>query len=96
MKHLPHIVRLGGLALLLLAAGCGEGGGPNPNVEAKRLAEATQRRALFDKAGGDYARLSAEDRAAFVRLHGGDDAKARQVWDVMKHGPSAARGTSSP
>ncbi len=49
---------------------------------------ATKSREYFDKAQGDYEKLSAEDKAAYLKLHGGDQNKADATWQIMVN-PSA-------
>jgi hypothetical protein len=68
-------------------AGCGESGGPDPKVVSQRLVDLTAMRSYYDKANGNFDSLSADDRAAFVKLCGGDEAKAMTTWNAMKYGP---------
>jgi hypothetical protein len=80
------------LLILLVAmgvgAGCGNSGGPDPKVEAVRRDTLTNLRSYYDRAGGDYARLSAADKAEFVRACGGEK-QAEQTWALMKNGATA-------
>ena len=39
-------------------------------------------RKYYDKAGGQWDSLSAEDKAAFTKI-AGDDAKAQAMWRTM-------------
>lgn len=71
----------------LISAGCGDSGGPDPKVESKRVVDLTAMRSFFDKVNGNYDDLSAEDKASFVKLCGGDEAKATTTWNAMKLGP---------
>lgn len=80
---------LGVLALGLI--GCGSGGGPDPQAQAKQVDHAKNLRSYFDKANGEYTKLSDADRDAFVKLSG-DETKAQQNWNLMKNGPGAAAG----
>jgi len=72
--------------------GCGDSGGPNPKVEEARVNTAIEMRKLFDKAGGDYTKLDATDKATFDNYAGGPEA-AQKTWSMMKNG--AAGGTST-
>lgn len=79
--------------------GCGSGdggGGVDKKAQQEKVALVTNMRSYFDKAGGDYAKLSDADKAAFVKLCGGE-AKAEANWKLMKEGPAGApRGSSAP
>jgi hypothetical protein len=75
--------------LALFIAGCGESGpAPDPKAETARLDKITDMRTIFDKSGGNYDSLSADDKAQFVKLAGGDEAKAMESWNLMKYGPA--------
>ena len=79
------------LALGVILLGCGPSGGPDPKVEEARVNKAVEMRKLFDKAGGDYTKLDATDKAKFDEMAGGDGQKA---FNEMKNGPSM--GSSTP
>jgi hypothetical protein len=68
--------------------GCGDSGGPDPKKEEARLNSAVEMRKLFDKAGGDYAKLDATDKASFEKLAGGA-GEAEKTWNTMKNGSGA-------
>lgn len=88
-RLLPSIA----LALIVpgaILSGCGDSGGPNPKMEETRVNKAIEMRKLFDKAGGDYSKLDATDKASFDQMAGGDGQKA---FDEMKNGPSSAPST---
>ena len=78
----------------MAAVGCGDSGGPNPKVEQARVDEAVEMRKLFDNVGGDYAKLSAGDKAKFEKYVGGSPADAEKTWASMKYG--AAGDVSAP
>lgn len=90
------LLAAGAVFALGLLAGCQTGPAPSAKVEEKRLATAMELRSFFDKAGGDYSRLSEADRAEFERLTGGPD-EAQRAWNLMKFGPGAANmGMETP
>ena len=76
-------------------AGCGDKGGPDPKAQAQAVDYAKSLRSYFDKANGDYSALNDADRAAYVKLAGGED-KAKQFWDGMKNGPGSAPRGGAP
>jgi hypothetical protein len=76
------------VTVLTALPGCGNSGGPDPKVESQRAENLGNMREYFTKANGNYDSLSAEDKAAFVKLCGGDQAKALTTWNAMKYGPS--------
>ena len=76
---------------VVLVGGCGSSG-PDPQLQAKNVELAKSMRSYYDKAHGDYAQLSEEDKAAFVKLAGSED-KAKQDCDMMKNGPSRPSST---
>lgn len=78
----------------VMLSGCGSSG-PDAQVETERVDNAKQMRSIFDNAGGDYEKLSAEDKAKFVKIFGGDEAKAKHSWDAMKNGPSLPAGAAA-
>ena len=55
------------------------------------MADATTLRSYFTKVNGNYDQLSAEDKAAYTKLAGGED-KGQKTWDLMKNGLSGAPG----
>lgn len=71
----------------LAAVGCGESGGPDPKVEQARVSSAVEMRKLFENVGGDYSKLSPEDKAKFEKYSGGP-TEAEKTWQLMKVGPS--------
>ncbi len=101
MNHINHkFVSL--LCLVVAGAtlvGCGSsdgGSGVDKKAQDEKLSLVTNMRTYFDKAGGDYAKLSDADKAAFVKLCGGE-AKAEANWKLMKEGPGGApRGSAVP
>ena len=70
------------LVVAFFATACGSG--PNPKVETDRLESATKMRALFDKTGGDYQKLTAEDRAELMKMFDNNEANVKQSWQFMK------------
>ena len=86
-------------SLLLLAvlgivlSGCGPSAAQeiDHTGEATRTKAAQDMRALFDKSKGDFNALSAEDKAAAIKLSGGNELNARAAFAGMKDGPAAAQ-----
>lgn len=78
----------------VVLSGCGSSG-PDTQVETERVDNAKQMRSIFDSAGGDYDKLSPEDKTKFVKIFGGDEAKAKHSWDAMKNGPSMPAGAAA-
>lgn len=74
------------MAATMATVGCGESGGPDPKVEQARVDEALEMRKLFDKVGGDYAKLDEADKAKFIKYVGGSPADAEKTWASMKYG----------
>ena len=90
MKPLFRTLPLALLFAVGLVAGCGDSGGPDPKVEKTRMNSAVGMRALFDKAGGDYEKLDATDKAAFEKFAGKD---AQATWNAMRNGPGGGPST---
>ena len=94
MKHLYLKSLLFALLAFTFLAVCGcNGGGRDPEVQAKKVEYVKSLRAYFDKANGDYSRLSDADKAEFVKLSGSEQ-QAKLNWDGMKFGPGAADRTA--
>lgn len=85
------------LPLIVFGAmlGCGAPG-PDKKVEQDRLATAQQIRTLYDKAGGDYDRLSAEDKSALLKSFNNDEASARRMWSAMQAGSAGSAANTTP
>jgi len=75
------LVSIGGIA------GCGDSGGPDPKVQTAMVDKAKTMREMFVKAGGDYDKLSAEDKAKWLKFCENDQNKAQDAWNGMKYGP---------
>ena len=74
-------------------AGCGAG--PQPVDEASIKADtdkAVRARAIFDGSGGDYAKVTAEEKAELTKLYG-SAANAEKVWALMKNPPGSSPTT---
>ena len=80
-----------------LAFGCGllsgcsgsDKSGRDTSSQEKSVENAKTMRTLFDKVGGDFDKLSPEDKAAFIKLFE-NEAKAMDTWNRMKSGPGGA------
>lgn len=102
MKSLTKLIVVGlfvaALGGVLSISGCGAPSSSNAadvQPDPKKVEMAKNMRAYFDKVHGDYAQLSAEDKAAYVKL-AGSDAKAQELWDLMKNGASRMASPSGP
>lgn len=63
--------------------GCGSGTStPEPLATKAEVNNIVEMRKYFDKAGGDWNKLSAEDQAAYTKL-AGDSTKAQAMWNNM-------------
>jgi hypothetical protein len=64
-------------------SGCSSGSGkPESIASEERVGQIVEMRKYFDKAGGNWDALSAEDKAAYTKL-AGDDKKAQTMWRTM-------------
>lgn len=54
-----------------------------------------QIRAIYDKAGGKWEALTAEDKATYLKSFGGKEADGRRMWDTMA-GTSAPQAPAPP
>ena len=72
------------LAASFIVSGCGssDGGKPQSIASEQEVNKIVEMRTLFDKAGGKWESLTAEDKAAFTKL-AGDDSKAQAMWKTM-------------
>jgi hypothetical protein len=87
-----RVVKLGTLliaALSLVVLGTGCSAGPQ-ELDKDYMANAEQlgkdRKAIFDKASGDWSKMSEDDKSKFMKGFS-DEAAAQKFWDVMKSGP---------
>ncbi|MBI5708529.1 MAG: hypothetical protein HZC36_16210 [Armatimonadetes bacterium] len=83
----------GPIALFLIlfgVVGCSGGGTQSMNQDYLQNAEAQgkAKRAIFDRAGGDWNAMSAEDKKEFLSYFP-DEANAQKFWEMMKHPPSS-------
>ncbi len=93
-----HILQLGYTMFALgglFLSGCGDSQGQDSAEQKKNLENAQTMRSYFDKAGGNYENLTAEDKAAYVKQCGSEE-KAQQNWNLMKSGPGAADRSAPP
>lgn len=76
----------------LVLAGCADSATGKVDEDYMKNAEATgkARREVFVKTGGDYDKLDAADKAAYLKTFNGDEANAKRFWDLMKNPPSSA------
>ena len=83
--------RLGAIAfaccatvIVISASGCSSNG---PQVDARSIAEGEARgkakREIFLKAGGEYDKMSAEDKKKFLSFFN-NETEAKNFWNLMK------------
>ena len=68
-------------------------------MEAVRLSNAQQERAIYNKVDGDWDKLTAEDKATFLKLTGFPEEKSKNMWVIMKYGLNGAppgKGAGGP
>lgn len=73
----------------MMVGGC-SGGTQQIDPDYLKNAEALgkERREMFTKVNGDYSKLSAEDKAKFLKGFENNEANAQKFWDMMAHPPS--------
>lgn len=80
------VVALSALLLLAPLTGCGA----DQKLEEKSfmsVEDTKANRELFDKVGGDYDKLTPEDKAAYLKRFDNDESRGAKMWDLMKNGP---------
>jgi hypothetical protein len=88
MKTKLSLLALG----LAMVAGVGAGCQPeNAGVDPAYMKTAEEagkvNREIFVKVGGDYDKMTPEDRAKFLANFKNDEAQAKRFWDLMKNPP---------
>lgn len=76
------IAALGFLGIAFSTGCSSTPGQPESIASEARVQEIVEMRKLFDKAGGKWEALSAEDQAAYIKL-AGDEAQAKTMWTTM-------------
>jgi hypothetical protein len=78
------------ILFLLMAAIVGCDGQPAPSAaqESKRTESAQAMRSIYDKVGGDYSKLTPEDKAAYLKNFKGNEQDGERMWTFMKSGSS--------
>ncbi|MFM9872696.1 MAG: hypothetical protein ACKVQS_04425 [Fimbriimonadaceae bacterium] len=86
-------IMLMALAMVIPAAltGCGSDTKLDTQATIMDVDVAKNSRTMFDKYGGDYTKLTPEDKATYLEYYKGDEEKAKKIWDLMAN-PNA-RGT---
>jgi hypothetical protein len=88
MKTKLSLLALGLAMVTGLVGGCQpEGGAIDPAY--MKTAEETGKvnREIFLRAGGDYDKMSPEDRTKFLSNFKNDETQAKRFWDLMKNPP---------
>jgi len=70
--------------------GCGDSNAPiqeSKESADKRLENAKLMRSLFEKSGGQYSKFTAEDKAAFDKLTGGE-TQSKEAFSRMGGNPN--------
>lgn len=82
-----------GFVLLGLAGGCGSAGKVELDKDYMATAEAQgkDKRAIFERANGDYNAMSSEDRTKFLSYFSNEE-DAKKFWELMAHPPSSQAG----
>jgi hypothetical protein len=81
---------------VLGAVGCSSSGTQTLDQDYMKNAEAwgKTRKEVFDRSGGDYDKLSAEDKKAYLDTFNGDEAQARKYWELIKNPPGGGVSTT--
>ena len=94
--------RLGLLTVSLLSVqaillGCGSNDviKEDPVVAKQRMDAAMGLRSYFDKANGNFDALNADDKAAVIKMQGGE-ANARKAFSMMPKAPGAPNTPPPP
>ena len=85
------------LPIVLAMAGCGSNDTikEDPAAVTKRVDAATKMRSYFDKSGGNYDSLSAEDKSALNALTGGEK-HSREAFGHMVPSGGGGMAPSGP
>jgi hypothetical protein len=77
------VLTLISICSLTMVLGCGSGSqDPQSIASPAEVNNIVEMRTYFDKAGGDWNKLSADDQAAYTKL-AGDATKAQAMWTRM-------------
>lgn len=80
------------IALSLLVMGCSSG---PPELDKQYMESAAKTgqdvRAMFDRAGGDYSKLTPDEKAGYVKSFSGNEKAAQEFWAKMKSGNVGSR-----
>lgn len=84
MRFSSVLIAIVAVTVSAFLAGCGssDGGKPQSIATNEQVNKIVEMRTIFDKAGGKWEILTAEDKAEFTKL-AGDDAKAQSMWKTM-------------
>ncbi len=88
MKTKLSLLALGLAMVAGIGGGCQPEGGPIDPAYLKSAEETGKvNREIFVKAGGDYDKMTPEDRTRFLANFKNDEAQAKRFWDLMKNPP---------
>jgi hypothetical protein len=96
MKYLLVTMPVAGVllgAMLFGLGGCSsQGAGLDKTSVAQDESAGKEKKAIFDRAGGDFDKMTPEDRKKFLSYFKSED-DARKFWTVMQNPPT---GDSTP
>lgn len=75
--------------------GCDSGGGPDTKVEENRMEQAQLLRSTFDKVGGNFDKMTPEEKAEILKIYKGDENNARRAWSMLQAGGLAGPSGSA-
>ena len=86
-RTVKFLLILASLGLAMGIVGCGADA---PKVDEGYVKSAAnigeQVKAMRDRTGGDYSKLTAEEKKTYVDSFNGDEKRAIEFWDKMKSG----------
>ena len=89
---------IAGLLVGITAFGCGDNSGPPQSIATQeQVTNLVEARKIFDASDKNFDALSAEQKAEFVKLAGGgDETKARNIWNSMLNPRGGGPGPAGP
>jgi hypothetical protein len=91
------LVAAGVCCAAVLSGGCGNTGFKDDGIPPSDKASAASANAMAVSVGGDYDKLTADQKRQFLQLTGVGEKQARTMMQLMAHPPvRAGAGTGSP
>lgn len=75
--------------------GCDDGGGPDAKVEDNRMEQAKLLRSTFDKVGGNFDKMTPDEKAEILKIYKGNESDAKRAWSMMQAGGLAGPSGSA-